>query len=373
MNLPANSEPRLLTSRQTADLLSISTRTFGVSPIEASFRRYESDAQSGTRSATLNDSLPSALGWEATMRRNRKGPEVAPQGPDSMQRHRKCRPLKYRASRSIEQPRRAIAMTAFGKRRYAINTKESSSQDWGGAMSRTGFILLHRQVLDSAVFADPELFRLWIWILCSAAFTRQHVQFKAGHANSVVTLEAGQSLVGRKATSAKLGMPESSFRNRLERLKALEMISLKPDSNWTIVSVTNWRKYQELTDSERTTLGQASKDHFVHENTAVHEQEKLQGGQREDNLRTALGQREDTKNNSKNSNNHKKGNLPFASPSLEEWRAYWNEQDYLVTQTKHSTTTSRSDGGNETARGSGVGKPLLGLHPDVRRNGRRIR
>ncbi len=148
------------------------------------------------------------------------------------------------------------------------------------------WLKLHRQVIESAVFADPHLYQLWTWLLVRAAYRVQHVPMTTGRGTIIVTLAPGQLVTGRSQGSIALGVPESTFRNRLSRLESMGMITIEKDTHWSVVSITNWLIYQQSEDDTRTgkhvTDGQAkdrqNPNDFMDENTS--------GEAIEDRLRT---------------------------------------------------------------------------------------
>lgn len=159
------------------------------------------------------------------------------------------------------------------------------------------WIKLHRQVIESDVFADPHLFHLWTWLLVRAAFKIQHVRMSTGRGTVVVTLLPGQLVTGRGQGATALGIPESTFRNRLEKLKSMGMITIDSDTHWSIVSIVNWLVYQQLDDEERTGIdnekGQAKDRHNTNDLTVEHDI----GESLVDRLRTGKGQAKDTYKN----------------------------------------------------------------------------
>lgn len=62
-----------------------------------------------------------------------------------------------------------------------------------------GWVKLWRKALDSDVFADPFLWHLFSWCFLSASHTAHHIGVKTGRGNTVITLEPGQFIYGRKS------------------------------------------------------------------------------------------------------------------------------------------------------------------------------
>ena len=108
----------------------------------------------------------------------------------------------------------------------------------------SGWLRMHRQIVDSEVFADEHLLRLWIWILVRANFKRAHISMTTGRGKSVVELKPGQLIIGRNKGAESLGWKPSTFRDRLRRLELRGMVRVLSDTHWSIVSVVNWEFYQ---------------------------------------------------------------------------------------------------------------------------------
>jgi len=176
-------------------------------------------------------------------------------------------------------------------------------------MSSTGWVKLHRQILSSSVFVDAELLRLFVWLLCRASHSDQHVPLQTGRGTTISKLSPGQVIVGRNASAESLGWKPSNFRNRLKKLQEIGVIEVHSDNHFSVVSIVNWLLYQSLEDTERTGKGQAK-----------------------DNQRTGKGQAKDTYKNEKNSKNDKnEKNDSYVDKStvtdlgLAKWIDHWNQ------------------------------------------------
>lgn len=103
---------------------------------------------------------------------------------------------------------------------------------------------LWRKTIDSAVFDDDWLFRLWCWCLIRANW--RDGQFKGE------PVPTGSFVCGRVASASILGVSASKFHRGLHKLEELGQITLKVNCKWTCVSVCNWRTYQSGGDDVRT-------------------------------------------------------------------------------------------------------------------------
>ena len=103
-----------------------------------------------------------------------------------------------------------------------------------------GWISLHRKLLDSTVFQNADLLKVWIWCLLKAT----HKDYETLVGLQVVELLPGQFVTGRFKGSEELKMNPSTFYKYLKILQDLSMIALKSDNKKTVVTIENWDKYQ---------------------------------------------------------------------------------------------------------------------------------
>jgi len=114
----------------------------------------------------------------------------------------------------------------------------------------TGWITLHRRILDWEWHAVPEMVSLWI-----------HLLLMANHRDKKwmgIEVKRGQIITGRAALSEKTGLSERMVRSCLARLQKCECISIKTTSRFSIITVLNFDTYQNETDAKRPTIDQQS-------------------------------------------------------------------------------------------------------------------
>ena len=165
-----------------------------------------------------------------------------------------------------------------------------------------GWIKLHRQLLDSHVFTNEKLLKIWIWCLLKAVHTETELLV----GRQVIKLIPGQFVTGRHAASTELGMAPSTTWDYLQLLKRHGYIDIKSNNKFSVVTVVNWAFYQGYNENSDSKI---------------------------DNKSTANGQQIDTNKNIKNEK--KKDNIPFAEII-----------DYLNSKTgknfKHTTKKTQS-------------------------------
>lgn len=107
-----------------------------------------------------------------------------------------------------------------------------------------GWIKLHRKSLESRVFSDAALWRLWTWCL-----------LRANHAPGFFGGEEilpGSFATGTRVAGEALGLSPSTVHRGLKRLAEWSMVELKVKRGFTIVTVCNYATYQD-SDSLRET------------------------------------------------------------------------------------------------------------------------
>lgn len=104
-----------------------------------------------------------------------------------------------------------------------------------------GYILVHKGLVDSCVFDDPIVLKIWIWCLCKAS----HKERDSLIGNQSVHILPGQFIFGRIQAAGELNITASTLYRKLKLLEKMSMIKLKTDSKWTVATVVNWNSYRD--------------------------------------------------------------------------------------------------------------------------------
>ena len=104
----------------------------------------------------------------------------------------------------------------------------------------SGWIKLHRKLLESPIFDNTELLRVWIWCLIKASH-KEHQQMVG---LQVIELKPGQFVTGRFKGSSELKLNPSTFYKYLKTLEKLQMIDLNSNNKMTVVTIEKWGEYQ---------------------------------------------------------------------------------------------------------------------------------
>ena len=160
-----------------------------------------------------------------------------------------------------------------------------------------GFILLHRKIMESAVWQNEGLLKVWIWCLLKANHKTRWVSVNTGGGTKPVEVKRGQFIYGRYMAARELKMQPSTVRNRIKKLEKLQNLDTLKDTHYTLVTVRYYDTYQNL----ELVLGQAK-------------------GQAEDKLRTQLI--------------HDNKLKQFKPPTLDEISNYASEKGYKINVNK---------------------------------------
>jgi hypothetical protein len=118
----------------------------------------------------------------------------------------------------------------------------------GGSMPiGTGFIKLHRAILNSEVFQNDALFKVWIWCLLKASYKKYSYSIPAGKGTAVIDLEPGQFIFGRKTAALELKMTEGGLYERIQKLKNSGNITVESNNRFSIITIVKWITYQDCT------------------------------------------------------------------------------------------------------------------------------
>jgi hypothetical protein len=82
--------------------------------------------------------------------------------------------------------------------------------------------------------------KIWIWCLLKAT----HIDRNQLVGQQIVELKKGQFVFGRKKASEELKMTESVIYKYIKLLEKLEMISMKSNNKFSVVTVKKWEDYQ---------------------------------------------------------------------------------------------------------------------------------
>lgn len=107
----------------------------------------------------------------------------------------------------------------------------------------SGWIKIHRQILDWEWYSDNNAFRVFMHLILKA--NHKDKRFKG------IELKAGSVVTSRDILAIETGLSVRQIRTALDKLKTTNEVTIKTSSKGTIIQVVNYEKYQIAT-SETT-------------------------------------------------------------------------------------------------------------------------
>ncbi|MEN7389898.1 hypothetical protein [Bacillus licheniformis] len=144
-----------------------------------------------------------------------------------------------------------------------------------------GWISLHRKIKENPIFANSDMFKLWVLCLLKATH-KEHDQLVG---NQMVHLMPGEFVTGRFELASEFNegvkpskkVSDSTLWRYMQNFEKWQMLNIKSSNKFSVISITNWSEYQ-------------------------------QNEQQVNNSCTANEQQLNTNNNGNNENNEKKNN-----------------------------------------------------------------
>ncbi len=121
----------------------------------------------------------------------------------------------------------------------------------------SGWVKLHRKILDNDIFKNDKLFRVFMYLLLKASHSERDQLI----GDSIVALKAGQWATGRKAISRDTGLTEQNVRTAISKLEKLGILTIKVTVKYSIFSISNWDSYQQ--DNQQVTSKQPASNQQV--------------------------------------------------------------------------------------------------------------
>lgn len=118
-----------------------------------------------------------------------------------------------------------------------------------------GWIKIHRKLIESNVFKNEKILKVWIWCLLKAT----HKDYEQIVGTQVVKLRPGQFIFGRNKGADELNMKPSTLYKYMRVLEKCQNLELKCNNKYTVVTIVKWDLYQlgdEKSNSNVTTKEQ---------------------------------------------------------------------------------------------------------------------
>ena len=121
-----------------------------------------------------------------------------------------------------------------------------------------GFIKLYRKLMKSPIWNNEKSLKVWIWCLLKAS----HEDREQLIGNQIVHLKRGQFIFGRETASEELKMKESTVYRYMKILEKLQIVSIKSNNKFSVVTIEKWEQYQteKTKDNNKWTTNEQQMD-----------------------------------------------------------------------------------------------------------------
>ena len=151
-----------------------------------------------------------------------------------------------------------------------------------------GFIKINRSMLNWEWYDDTITVRVFLHLLLSANFkaTKWHG----------VELSPGDLITSYNSLAKKLKVGVRTIRTVINKLKATNEITTKATSQYTVISIVNWAKFQNTNDlATHKTTSQATHDRHASDTQATSDRQQIKNvknvKKEKEVLRCPLGRR----------------------------------------------------------------------------------
>lgn len=106
------------------------------------------------------------------------------------------------------------------------------------------WIKLHREVLDSNVFAHPTTFKIWCWLLIKANHKQKFVSMQTGRGFTEISVERGQFIFGRHKAETVLDIDGSTIYKHIQKLQDWGNIKIESNNQYSVITICKYDEYQ---------------------------------------------------------------------------------------------------------------------------------
>ncbi len=114
----------------------------------------------------------------------------------------------------------------------------------------SGWIKLHRDILESKCFAHPITLKIWIWLLAKAKHKPMVILLKVGRGNIEVEIERGQLIFGRFKAEEELSIDGSTIYKHIQKLQDWGNIIIDSNNQYSVITICKYDDYQTFLGEE---------------------------------------------------------------------------------------------------------------------------
>lgn len=129
----------------------------------------------------------------------------------------------------------------------------------------SGYIKLHRQLLDSLQFQNPNYLKVWVWMLLKANYKPKTVSVKVSKGYTDVSIQRGQFIFGRHKASVELDMDDSMVYRIVMVFQKASAIEVKSNNQYSIITICKYDDYnsKDEIDEQPVNSGRTANEHPI--------------------------------------------------------------------------------------------------------------
>lgn len=108
-------------------------------------------------------------------------------------------------------------------------------------MTDNGFIVIHRKILETSFYKNPNCVHLAIHCLLKANHEDKKIIFN----NTEMTVFRGSFITGRKQLSIETGLTQQKIRTALKILENIGFLTIKTTNKFSIITICKYDTYQD--------------------------------------------------------------------------------------------------------------------------------
>ena len=217
--------------------------------------------------------------------------------------------------------------------------------DQDDSVKRNKWLRLYRGIIESRVFNNADLLKVWIWCLCRANYRERWVPVTTGKGETEVQMQPGQFIFGRHSAATTLKMKPSSVWKRMKKLESIGNVTIQSNSHYSTVTIVNWPTYQYTYDEK--------------------EQAREQAGDNQVTAREQAGDTDKKYEKGKKGKKVKKGVVFPGELKTPAFAAAWREWEKYRTEIRHPLKPSTVEKQLEMLTGLGVDGAISAIHHTI--------
>jgi len=119
----------------------------------------------------------------------------------------------------------------------------------------TGWVKIHRKLLENPIMHKPAYLSLWVTLLLRA----NHKENKMIWNNNIMVIKEGQFITGRDVLSKQTGIHPSTIDRILNYFENEQQIEQQTTNKFRLITIVNWKTHQDTNikmNNQRTTSEQ---------------------------------------------------------------------------------------------------------------------